>query len=193
MRHKNWVFLGIVFILIISGCASIRINESNGYPFKAGFKVRGVLNSRPIMMDGALVVNSSASAVAEFYTPGGLAAYSVSISDGRLTVMDMWGRVISESTLPVRYVPGLLAGFPPSGLYIFKTRKARWTIVHYLWGRVYLDSLLRPVRVNTSFDNKPVIVKCVSEKRQSGNIELRINVGSDRILIVFQVICGGRW
>ena len=193
VRSKSNIFLGLVLIITASGCASLRVDKGTAYPFKAGFHLQGTLNSKTVMMDGALVVNSSTKAMVEVYTPGGLAIYSIGISDGKMYVMDMWGKIIGKTTLPTRYIPALLAGFPPRGIYLYRSRKGEDIIVHYLWGRVCLDSSLIPLSVETTFDKKPVIIKRTATKEKDGNIELHISIGSDRILTALKVIHGGRW
>ncbi len=180
----------IVFlILIMAGCATVKIENKNVFPFRAGFKIRGTVSNSGIDLDGAMLVSSPESGVLQLYGPGGIAVNTLVMDDGTARLTDTWNREIGSYKVPVKNMAGLLAGLPPSGLRCTKKNEKGETEMKYLWGNIVLDEYLLPVRIIMKGNQHTNAVF----SRMARGIDLMITRGSDNFIVNIYPIEGGRW
>ncbi|MDT8273417.1 MAG: hypothetical protein RRA35_09525 [Desulfomonilia bacterium] len=179
----------ILVLLLSSGCAHLEVKEHEIYPFRAIFDVTGTVGGEVINTSGAMLITSRSSAIAQIYGPGGLAMYTAEISEGTLVLKDTWARVVHSSSVPVKDIVGVVAGDVPRGIYLRRTRAESHDLITYTWGKLLMDSLIRPrqVHVNT----KPALEIHLTPAHP--DLLLLIMRGSDTVLVSVAITEGGRW
>lgn len=180
----------IIFtICFMTGCATLKIEQKNVFPFRAEFEIKGNIQNTGTGLNGAMLITSRETGVSQIYGPGGIPVYTLKINDGNARLTDTWDREINGYKVPVKDIAGLLAGIPPSGLRCAKKNENGETAVKYLWGDVILDKFLLPVEMNIKGEQKISAVF----SRTAGGIDLMMTWGSDNFIINIFVIEGGRW
>lgn len=186
--RKFPAFLALWFA-VLGGCASLEVPPDSTYPFRASFTGSATVQGRALSFDGALAVNSPEQGFAQVYGPGGLVAYSVGITEGEVTIHDMWGRAVRQYAVPLDQFLGLVAGEPPDMRYLWRRSLDGRTSVTYTWGTLVVDRNLLPHELHVKGD-PPLDVRFV---KRDNTITLLMNRGSDRLRLVLDVIRGGRW
>jgi hypothetical protein len=179
----------IFMICFMTGCATVKIEQKNIFPFRAEFEIKGNIQKIETSLNGAMLITSPETGVSQIYGPGGIAVYTLKLDDGNARLTDTWDREINGYKVPVKDIAGLLAGIPPSGLRCTKKNENGETAVKYLWGDVILDKFLLPVEMNIKGEQKISAVF----SRTAGGIDLMMTWGSDNFIINIFVIEGGRW
>jgi hypothetical protein len=179
----------IVMICFVTGCATLKIEQKNNFPFRAEFVIKGSTRSSWTDLNGAMLITSPEAGISQIYGPGGIAAYTIKLDNGYARLSDTWDREIDSYTVPVKDIAGLLAGIPPSGLRCTKKIENGETEISYFWGDVILDEHLLPVKMNIKGEQKIIAVF----SRTTGGIDLMITWGSDNFIINIFTIEGGRW
>ncbi|HDP24342.1 MAG TPA: hypothetical protein ENN34_02755 [Deltaproteobacteria bacterium] len=179
----------ILVLLLSSGCAHLEVTEHEIYPFRAVFDVKGVIDGEEINTTGALLVTSRSSAIAQIYGPGGLAIYTTEISEGTLVLKDTWARVVHSSSVPVKDIVGVIAGDVPRGVYLRRTRAESRDLITYPWGKLLVDSLMRPRQVHLK--TTPALEIHLTPGYP--DLLLLIMRGSDTVLVSMAITQGGRW
>jgi hypothetical protein len=189
MLIRKFPTLLVLWFMVLGGCATLEVPPDGTYPFRAAFTGSATVQGRALSFDGALAVTSSEQGFAQVYGPGGLAAYSVGITEGEVTIHDMWGRIIRQYSVPLDQFLGLIAGEPPRMRYFWKRSLDGRASVTYTWGTLVVDGNHLPHELHVKGD-PPLDVLFV----QGGNtITLLMERGSDRLRLVLDVIQGGRW
>jgi hypothetical protein len=180
----------IIFITcIITGCATIKIEQKNVFPFRAKFEIKGNIRNLGTDLNGAMLISSSESGVSQIYGPGGIAVSTLKLENGNARLTDTWDKEISNYKVPVKDIAGLLAGMLPSGLICKKKNENGETALKYLWGDVILDKYLLPIEMNIKGKQRISAVFL----RTAVGIDLMITWGTDNFIINVYVIEGGRW
>jgi hypothetical protein len=179
----------IFMICFLTGCATLKIEQKNVFPFRAEFEIKGNIQNTGTGLNGAMLITSPETGVSQIYGPGGIAVYTLKLDNGNARLTDTWDREINGYKVPVKDIAGLLAGIPPSGLRCTKKNENGETAVKYLWGDVILDKFLLPVEMNIKGEQKISAVF----SRTAGGIDLMMTWGSDNFIINIFVIEGGRW
>lgn len=185
------LFCPLIFFLIcfISGCATVKIEQKNIFPFRAEFGIKGNLRNFGTDLNGAILIISPETGVSQIYGPGGIAVYTLKLENGNARLTDIWDREINGYRVPVKDIAGLLAGLPPSGLRCAKKNENGETELSYFWGDVILDKDILPVKIYIKGEQKISAVF----SRTSGGIDLMIAWGTDNFIINIITIEGGRW
>jgi hypothetical protein len=186
---KHFYPIVIFAVCFMTGCATVKIEQRNIFPFRAEFKIKENAIKQGTDLNGAMLISSAESGISELYGPGGIAVYILKIDDGNARLTDTWGREIGSYNVPVKGIAGLLAGIPPSGLRCKKKNENGETRLKYLWGDVLLDRHLLPVEVNIKSGQKIH----ADFLETDGGIDLMIAWGSDNFVINISIIEGGRW
>jgi hypothetical protein len=142
-----------------------------------------------IPITGAANLNSTSAGLAQIYGPLGLAAFTAQMQDGKMKIMDMWGRTLKTYTIPLKECLGLLAGVPLEGSYLYRRRVGSGLQIVYVWGEVLLDNALLPreMHVKTG-EGLNLYFTPLGE-----GIHLLMDRGSDKLDLQIQILEGGRW
>jgi hypothetical protein len=186
MKHAVWVLVSVV---LCAGCAHLEVPRQDLYPFRAEFSAHGTVGGGDVSMQGAIILTSAEAGAVQTYGPGGMATGTLEIAPDRLIMQDMWGRPAGDMDLPVRGLPGLLAGDVPTQAYFARERMGTGSRVVYPWGELCVDEAVMPRELRIPSE-PPLHVRF-----EPGAQELRVEVrrGTDVLRIVFKVIQGGRW
>lgn len=176
-------------LLMVSGCASLKVPVEGSYPFRAEFDGNAVVKGEEVSFQGALSIVSRDKGFAQIYGPLGLVIYTMDISDGKARLFNVWGKKVREYDFPYEQFMGLVAGIPPDTPYLWKRSVDGGSSVTYLWGRLVLDgnALPRLVHVKSS----PPVDASFSQDNKI--IKLMMGHGSDKLELSMFVIEGGRW
>ncbi len=186
---KRLPVLAALWCLLLGGCATLPAPSGGVYPFRAAFVGSGMIEGGSVSFEGALSITSPEQGFAQVYGPGGLAAYSVNVTRGEVKVYDMWGRLVSEYSVPLDQFMGLIAGMPPGMRYLWRRSADGLTSVTDTWGRLVIDERRLPRELHLRGE-PGITVNFVEEK---GTITLLINRGSDRLRLDLDITRGGRW
>jgi hypothetical protein len=179
----------IFMICFMTGCATVKIEQKNVFPFRAEFGIKGNTRNFRTDLNGAMLITSPESGISQIYGPGGIAVYTLKLDNGNARLTDTWDNEISSYMVPVKDIAGLLAGIPPSGLRCTRKNENGETTLSYFWGDVILDKHLLPVEMNIKGEQK---INAVFSRTSRG-IDLMITWGSDNFNINIFAIEGGRW
>lgn len=175
--------------VLAAGCARIQVPLDGTFPYRAEFEGESCVGGQVSPISGAICLTSATAGVAQVYGPGGLAAYTITLQDGEVKLMDMWGAPLATFTVPLSDGIGLLAGVPPGGAYLYQRTVSQGRRIVYLWGELVLDEGLRPrelhVKQGQAFD-------CTFVPDVAG-MGLLIQRGSDKLTLTFHSMQGGRW
>jgi hypothetical protein len=172
---------------VVSGCASLPPSPQTCYPFRAAFEARMGQDEGLKSMAGALLLESSDRGLAQAYGPMGLASGTVRIADGRLSLEDVWGQSLGDSELPLRDLPGLLAGDLPRRGLISSRRQADGRRLRYVWGLIWLDAAGRPARIAVGSDTDLWL------ESAAGRLAVRGCVAGLDLELDLEVLEGGCW
>lgn len=181
--------LSLLIIVLLSGCASLRIPEEGAYPFRAAFSGSALVLGETIPFDGGLSIVAGDQGFAQIYGPGGLAAYTLDVKEGKVSLYDMWGKEIDQYSFPGEQFIGLIAGVPPGSRYLWKRSRGNGVLITYTWGNLLLDENNLPRELHIRGD-PPLNVSFI---RKSRTIALMMTRGSDKVELSLSVIEGGRW
>lgn len=151
MRVKSPVMFLLIGV-VLSGCATLPSTAPSCYPFRAAFEAHLENDAGSRAMAGALLLEASDRGLAQAYGPMGLAAGTVRVAAGRLSLEDVWGQSLFAGELPLKDLPGLLAGDLPRRGLISSRRLSEGQLLRYAWGRVWRDAAGRPVRIAVGRD-----------------------------------------
>ena len=126
---------------------------------------------------------------ASVYGPGGLAAYSVDVTQGEVRLLDMWGRLAGRYSIPLDQFLGLMAGAPPDMRYLWRSSFDGGESITYTWGTLATNGNLLPRELYVRGD-PPLDVRFIQDGK---TITLLMNLGTDRLRLTLDVIAGGRW
>ncbi|HQJ07484.1 MAG TPA: hypothetical protein PLF54_00675 [Deltaproteobacteria bacterium] len=187
MRYVPAVML--FFAALLTGCASLRVPSGGAYPFRASFDGSAFIQGQTIPLDGALSIPAEGRGFAQIYGPGGIAAFTLDITEDRARLYNLWGKQIDEYSFPGDQFIGLIAGIPPRSRYIWKRSADGGSSVTYSWGNLLIDedALPRELHVRST---PPLDVSFAGKGR---TITLMMTRGSDKVGITLTVIEGGRW
>lgn len=179
----------LVFLFMVSGCASLKVPVEGSYPFRAEFDGSVLVKGEEVSFEGALSIVSRDKGYAQVYGPLGLVLYTMDISGGKARLYNVWGKKVRDYDFPYEEFMGLMAGIPPDTPYLWKRSVEGGSSVTYYWGRLVLDenALPRTVHVKSS---PPVDAAFTREKKI---IKLMMDHGSDKLELSMVVIEGGRW
>lgn len=186
MRIKCPVVL-MLLGAVLSGCASLPPVAPSCYPFRAAFEARLGPAGDSRSMAGALLLEDSDRGLAQVYGPMGLAAGTVRIADGRLSLEDVWGQILGSSELPLRNLPGLLAGDLPCRGLIANRRQADGRRLRYVWGQIWLDAAGRPARIAVGPDTD------LRLEAAGGHLAARGSFAGRELELDLEVLEGGCW
>ncbi|MGC9324619.1 MAG: hypothetical protein ACP5G0_07710 [Desulfomonilia bacterium] len=178
-----------MLITLIAGCAHLDLPQDDVYPFRALFDATGVIDGKEIIINGALLITTRTTGIAQIYGPGGIALYSAEIIDGTLVISDTFSRVIHSYSVPVEDIVGVFAGDVPRGVYLTRKQGDSHDIITYPWGTLYIDEKLRPRQVHVK--TKPSLDCYLTPGWRDP--ELLIIRGSDTVLLSLSILEGGRW
>jgi hypothetical protein len=179
----------LAFLLLASGCASLKVSTEGSYPFRAEFDGSALVKGEEVTFEGALSIVSRDKCFAQIYGPLGLVIYTMDISDGKARLYNVWGTRVREYDFPYDEFMGLIAGIPPDSPYLWKRSVEGGSSVTYYWGRLGLDDDALPMQVHVK-SSPPVDA---SFTRSDKIIKLMMNHGSDKLELSMVVIEGGRW
>ena len=175
--------------MIFSGCATLKVPPDQIYPFRAAFEGSAVIAGESMSFEGALSINSREHGFAQVYGPGGLAAYSVDVTQGEVRLLDMWGRLAGRYSIPLDQFLGLMAGAPPDMRYLWRSSFDGGESITYTWGTLATNGNLLPRELYVRGD-PPLDVRFIQDGK---TITLLMNLCSDRLRLTLDVIAGGRW
>ncbi len=179
----------ILLIILLSGCASLNLEQRECFPFVASMSARGVYHGNVIGHQGALVVTSAEVAEVQIYGPFGLAAGSVKMQDGCMKITDMWGNLLEYYKFPANDFSALLAGQAPRRGYLLSRRNGDGRRIYYSWGRLELDQAGRPLVLN--IDAEPEVR--LDFGWQASLVRVAFSQGSDKIILDLNIVEGGCW
>jgi hypothetical protein len=179
----------LVFLLMVSGCASLRVPEAGSYPFRAEFDGNALVKGEEVSFQGALSIVSRDKGFAQIYGPLGLVIYTMDISDGKARLYNLLGKKVREYDFPYEEFMGLIAGIPPDTPYLWKRSVEGGSSVTYYWGRLVLDESALPRQVHVK--SSPPVEASFTQGNKI--IKLMMDHGSDKLELSMVVIEGGRW
>ena len=179
----------LLALLLASGCASLKVPVEGSYPFRARFDGTALVKGEAVSFEGALSIVSRDRGSAQIYGPLGLVLYTLDISEGKVSIYNVWGKKVREYLYPCEAFMGLMAGIPPDTPYLWRRRLEEGSSLTYLWGRLTLDEEELPRRVHVK-STPPVDA---SFTQQGRIITLLMDHGSDKLELSMVVIQGGRW
>lgn len=179
----------LLLLVLVSGCASLSVPVASHYPFRAGFSADATIGGEDFQVHGALLISSGTSGVAQIYGPGGLSTFTLTMKDGVLTVHDMWGRQLRQYSIPLKDSVGLIAGYPPGGMYLYRRKSKDSLSVGYSWGTLLLTQDMVPKKIHVRGD--PALD--VSFNSECNILTLQIIYGSDTLRLSIDIKEGGRW
>jgi hypothetical protein len=179
----------LILVLLVSGCASLKISTEESYPFRAELDGTAVVKGEEVSFQGALSIVSRDKGSAQIYGPLGLVVYTMDISDGKARLYNVWGKKVREYDFPYEEFMGLMAGIPPDTPYLWKRSVEGGSSVSYLWGKLVLDKNTLPRKVHVK--SSPPVNASFTQKGKI--ITLMMDHGSDKLDISMDVLEGGRW
>jgi len=187
MRYVQAVILTLA--ALAAGCAALRVPSEGAYPFRASFEGTAFIEGRTVPFEGALSIASEDRGLAQIYGPGGIAAYTLDITEDRARLYDLWGKQIEQYSFPGDQFIGLIAGVPPHSRYLWKRSADGGTSVTYSWGNLIIDENALPRELHVR-STPPLDVSFDGKGR---TIALMMTRGSDKVGITLTVVEGGRW
>lgn len=187
MKNRSIFFLAC--LVLLSGCATVRVPTEGAYPFRAEFTGSALAEGMDVRFQGALSIVSKDRGIAQIYGPGGIAAFTMELRDGEARLYNLWGKRIGQYPFPHDQFLGLVAGIPPSSRYLWKRSRNGCRSISYAWGTILLDEQDLPLELHAR--STPPIDAFFA--REDGIITLMITRGSDKVRLLMSVIEGGRW
>lgn len=187
MKYLSGVLL--LFIVLMAGCASLRVPTEGSYPFRASFDGTALVKGDEVGFQGALDIVSRDKGTAQIYGPLGLVLYTMDIAGGKARLYNVWGKKVKEYDFPYAEFMGVMAGIPPDSRYLWKRSAPGGSSVSYLWGSMLIDENYLPKEIHVK--SSPPVDASFSQKGKI--ITLMMDHGSDKLELSMDVIEGGRW